>query len=68
MSPQHVVRIDFSEIKSIEIACENCGSVVTISFPRKNLFEGVSCFACNAKIWNYEDYARTYVFTLTRNE
>src|SRR5947207_10322529 len=51
MTPHQIVRVDFTEIKSIEVTCQNCGAMFTLPLPKETLSHRQDCASCNKRLW-----------------
>src|ERR1700693_3974389 len=53
MTPRHVIRVDFREIRAVEVHCK-CGAIMSLPLPKTSINLHVDCMACNATLW-YEE-------------
>jgi hypothetical protein len=66
MTPQTIMRVDATEVPSLEIACTNCGSVIAIKLPKQNIAHDATCIGCNTLLWSYPDPSHTLVLGIVR--
>lgn len=57
MSPQHLMAVDFKEVRNITISCK-CGASVTMPLPQHNLPEHMRCFGCGQQMWGGQEDQR----------
>lgn len=51
MTPKHMIRIDLTEIVTLEIGCTHCKSVSSLPLPAPYLSKELRCLGCNAMLW-----------------
>jgi hypothetical protein len=51
MTPRQIIHVDFTEITTIEIACNKCKSVSSVPIPAPYLTEELRCCGCNSLLW-----------------
>jgi hypothetical protein len=55
MTPKSLIHVDLTEITSLEIACNKCGSTFTIPLPKEDMPNAARCLGCAAPLWSYTD-------------
>jgi uncharacterized paraquat-inducible protein A len=66
MTPTTATRIDLRELPTLDIRCNKCGSVVSLTLPRDNAAQDLSCAGCETVLWRYQEPAHTAVTGLLR--
>lgn len=66
MTPQTVIHIDLTEIPSLEITCNACGSVIAVNLPKDNLLHEAKCVGCDTLLWEYQGASHTAINGLMR--
>jgi hypothetical protein len=51
MSPQYLYHFELSEIPALEISCNQCKSVIRLTFPQNNLAQTLQCVGCGSLFW-----------------
>jgi len=53
VTAQTIVRVDFTELESVEIVCSRCGGAVIVPLPESpsNFPEHLQCPGCNQHWW-----------------
>jgi hypothetical protein len=54
MTAQSLLRIDLTEISSLEITCVECGAVFTLPLPKDKVPPSWNCVSCNTRLWDGE--------------
>jgi hypothetical protein len=67
MTPQHLLAIDFKEIRGLTVTCK-CAASFTLPLPQSNLREHVQCMGCNKTLWGgAEDPRYVRLLGMTRS-
>lgn len=54
MTAQRLLRIDLTEIVSLEITCAECGAIFTLPLPKDKVSQPWNCIGCNTRLWDGE--------------
>jgi len=66
MTPKSLIHVDLTEVTSLEIACNKCGSTFAIPLPKQELPNAARCLGCATPLWDYTQPSYAVVMGLFR--